>query len=172
MCNAVKNKILGYNKSFLTRRHYKNGNSRSPFYLDLFMTFLTYQNILFCFSFLISQNITGVVAAISNLLSVKIPSSYEVSSTPDRGPLSALGGQRVVPHGMESRAPMLFHGQEDNGGLHGRMGLIRSGGGQAMMQYQQTHNFRFHLNSPGKRISYIKQELSELKFSLRLQLEF
>lgn len=158
MCNAVKNKILGYIKSFLTRRHYKNGNSRSPFYLDLFMTFLTYQKY-FVFSFLISQNITGVVAAISDLLSVKIPSSYEVSSTPDRGPLSALGGQRVVPHGMESRAPMFFHGQEDNGGLHGRLGLMRSSGGQAMMQHQQTHHFRFHHNSPGKGISYIKQKL-------------
>lgn len=100
---------------------------------------------------LFSQNITGVVAAISDLLCVKIPSSYEVSSTPDRGPLSVLSGPRVGPHGMESRPPMFFHGQGDNGGLHGRPGqMIRPSGGQAMMQQQQPHNFRFHPNSPGE----------------------
>ncbi|XP_070774430.1 histone-lysine N-methyltransferase 2C [Enoplosus armatus] len=96
-----------------------------------------------------AENITGVVAAISDLLCVKIPSSYEVSSTPDRGPLSILSGPRVGPHGMEPRPPMLFHGQGDNGGLHGRTGqMIRPGGAQGMMQ-QQTHHFRFHPNSPG-----------------------
>ncbi|XP_028283859.1 histone-lysine N-methyltransferase 2C isoform X3 [Parambassis ranga] len=94
-----------------------------------------------------AENITGVVAAISDLLCVKIPSSYEVSSTPDRGPLSMLSGQRMGPHGMEPRPPMLFHGQGDNGGFHGRPGqMIRPGGLQGMMQ---QHHFRFHPNSPG-----------------------
>uniref|UniRef100_H3DCP4 [histone H3]-lysine(4) N-methyltransferase n=1 Tax=Tetraodon nigroviridis TaxID=99883 RepID=H3DCP4_TETNG len=89
-----------------------------------------------------AENITGVVAAISDLLSVKIPSSYEVSSTPDRGP-------RVGPQGMESHAAMLYHGQRDNGGLHIRPGqMIRSSGGHEMMQ-QHAHNFPFHLNRPG-----------------------
>ncbi|KAI3374932.1 hypothetical protein L3Q82_021460 [Scortum barcoo] len=97
-----------------------------------------------------AENITGVVAAISDLLCVKIPSSYEVSSTPDRGPLSMLGGPRVGPHGMEPRPPMLFHGQGDNGGLHGRPGqMMRHSGPQGMMQQQQAHHFRFHPNSPG-----------------------
>uniref|UniRef100_A0A8C4EJ29 [histone H3]-lysine(4) N-methyltransferase n=1 Tax=Dicentrarchus labrax TaxID=13489 RepID=A0A8C4EJ29_DICLA len=67
-----------------------------------------------------AENITGVVAAISDLLCVKIPNSYDVSSTPERGHLSILSGPRVGPHGMEPRPPMLFHGQGDNGGLHGR----------------------------------------------------
>lgn len=101
--------------------------------------------------FLFSQNITGVVAAISDLLCVKIPSSYEVSSTPDRGPLSVLGGPRIGPHGMEARPPMFFKEQGDNSGLQGRPGqMIRPGGGPAMMQQQQPPlNFRFHPDSPG-----------------------
>lgn len=91
------------------------------------------------------------MAAISDLLCVKIPSSYEVSSTPDRGPLSVLGGPRVGPHGMEARPPMLFKEQGDNSGLQGRPGqMIRPGGGPAMMQQQQPPlNFRFHPESPG-----------------------
>ncbi|XP_077954733.1 histone-lysine N-methyltransferase 2C isoform X12 [Gasterosteus aculeatus] len=94
-----------------------------------------------------AENITGVVAAISDLLCVKIPSSYEVSSTPDRGHPSMLSGPRVGPHGME---PRLFHGQVDNGGLHGRPGqMMRPSGAHAMMQQQQAHHFRFHPNSPG-----------------------
>ncbi|XP_073347708.1 histone-lysine N-methyltransferase 2C isoform X3 [Pagrus major] len=97
-----------------------------------------------------AENITGVVAAISDLLCVKIPSSYEVSSTPDRGPQSMLSGPRMGPHGMEPRPPMLFHGQGDNGGLHGRPGqMIRPGGAQGTMQQQHAHHFRFHPNSPG-----------------------
>ncbi|XP_072219663.1 histone-lysine N-methyltransferase 2C isoform X2 [Leuresthes tenuis] len=96
-----------------------------------------------------AENITGIVAAISDLLCVKIPSSYEVSSTPDRPPLSMLSGPRVGPHGMEPRAPMFFHGHGDAGGLQGRPGqMIRPGGPQGMMQ-QQGHHFRFHPNSPG-----------------------
>ena len=103
--------------------------------------------------FFCSQNITGVVAAISDLLCVKIPSSYEVSSTPDRGPQSMLSGPRMGPHVMEPRPPMLFHGQGDNGGLHGRPGqMIRPGGAQGTMQQQQAHHFRFHPNSPGERL--------------------
>lgn len=99
--------------------------------------------LLACFICLLSQNITGVVAAISDLLSVKIPSSYEVSSTPDRGP-------RVGPHGMEPHAPMLYHGQRDNGGLHIRPAhMMRSSGGHELMQ-QQAHNFPFHLNRAGE----------------------
>ncbi|KAM8839649.1 histone-lysine N-methyltransferase 2C isoform 3-T3 [Synchiropus picturatus] len=96
-----------------------------------------------------AENITGVVAAISDLLCVKIPSSYEVSSTPDRMPLSMIGGQRLGPHLMDPRPPMLFHGQGENGGFHGRPGLmIRSSGPHGMMQ-QQGHHMRYHPNSPG-----------------------
>ncbi|KAG5850416.1 hypothetical protein ANANG_G00082170 [Anguilla anguilla] len=39
-----------------------------------------------------AQNIPGVVAAVADLLCVKIPGSYEVSSASDRGPLMLLGG--------------------------------------------------------------------------------
>ncbi|XP_068605247.1 histone-lysine N-methyltransferase 2C-like [Brachionichthys hirsutus] len=99
-----------------------------------------------------AENITGVVAAISDLLCVKIPSSYEVSSNPDRGPLSILGGPRFGPHGMDPRHSMLFRGQGDNGGLQGRMGQMRPSGMQAMMQ-QQAHHFRFHPNSPGAAVT-------------------
>ncbi|XP_047445437.1 histone-lysine N-methyltransferase 2C isoform X4 [Mugil cephalus] len=92
-------------------------------------------------------NITGVVAAISDLLCVKIPSSYEIGNG---GPLSMLGGPRMGPHGMEPRPPMLFHEHGDNGGFHGRPGqMIRPGGLHGMMQQQQAHHFRFHPNSPG-----------------------
>ncbi|XP_062285762.1 histone-lysine N-methyltransferase 2C isoform X4 [Scomber scombrus] len=102
-----------------------------------------------------AENITGVVAAISDLLCVKIPSSYEVSSTPDRGPLSMLGGPRMGPHAMEPRPPMLFHGHGDHGGLHGRPGqMIRPGGAQGMMHQQHAHHFRFHPNSPGSAVAH------------------
>lgn len=109
---------------------------------------------LYFLDFLFSQNITGVVAAISDLLCVKIPSSYEVSSTPDRGPLSMLGGPRLGPHSMDIRPSMLFKDQGDHSGLQGRQGhMMRPGGGAAamMQQQQQTpHNFRFHPDSPGQ----------------------
>ncbi|XP_023821321.1 histone-lysine N-methyltransferase 2C isoform X7 [Oryzias latipes] len=96
-----------------------------------------------------AENITGVVAAISDLLCVKIPSSYEVSSTPDRAPLSMLNAQRMGPLGMEARHPMLFHGHGDGGGLQGRHGqMIRAGGPQGVMQ-QQGHQFRFYQNNQG-----------------------
>ncbi|XP_028327720.1 histone-lysine N-methyltransferase 2C isoform X3 [Gouania willdenowi] len=86
-----------------------------------------------------AENITGVVSAISDLLCVKIPSSYEVSSTPDpRGCLTMMGGSR-----MEPQHPVLFHGHGDMGDLHRRM--IRPSGAAIMMQ----HQFRFHPNSPG-----------------------
>ncbi|KAM7400603.1 hypothetical protein PAMA_005007 [Pampus argenteus] len=99
-----------------------------------------------------AENITGVVAAISDLLCVKIPSSYEVSSTPDRGPLSILGGSRAGPYTMEPRPPVLFHG--DSGGLHGRQGqMIRPSGAQGMMHQQHAHHFRFHPNSPGSAVA-------------------
>ncbi|XP_053186101.1 histone-lysine N-methyltransferase 2C isoform X3 [Scomber japonicus] len=102
-----------------------------------------------------AENITGVVAAISDLLCVKIPSSYEVSSTPDRGSLSMLGGPRMGPHAMEPRPPMLFHGHGDHGGLHGRPGqMIRPGGAQGMMHQQHAHHFRFHPNSPGSAVAH------------------
>ncbi|XP_019734515.1 histone-lysine N-methyltransferase 2C isoform X5 [Hippocampus comes] len=95
-----------------------------------------------------AENITGVVAAISELLCVKIPSSYEVSSTPDRGPISML----TYPRG-DLRPPLLFHGQGENGGLHGRPGqMIRPGGPIGMMQHQ-AHHFRFHPNSPGSALA-------------------
>lgn len=93
------------------------------------------------------QNITGVVAAISDLLCVKIPSSYEVSSTLDRPPPSM--GPRMLHHGMEPRPPMLFHRQGEGAGLHGGPGqMIRPSGPQGLMQ-QQAHHFHFQTCNPG-----------------------
>ncbi|XP_072297616.1 histone-lysine N-methyltransferase 2C isoform X2 [Eucyclogobius newberryi] len=86
-----------------------------------------------------TENITGVVAAISDLLCVKIPSSYEVSSTPDRGPQQMFSGPRIGPHGMDPRAQMFFHGPSNNG-----WPMMRPHG---MMQ-QQFHHFRYPANSP------------------------
>ncbi|KAF7661140.1 hypothetical protein LDENG_00268400, partial [Lucifuga dentata] len=96
-----------------------------------------------------AENITGVVAAISDLLCVKIPSSYEVSSTPDRGPLPMLSGPRMGPHAMEPRPPMHFQGCGDTGGQGRPLQIIRPGGVQGMMPQQQIHHLRFHPNSPG-----------------------
>uniref|UniRef100_UPI003AAECAA4 histone-lysine N-methyltransferase 2C isoform X1 n=1 Tax=Centroberyx gerrardi TaxID=166262 RepID=UPI003AAECAA4 len=101
-----------------------------------------------------AENITGVVAAISDLLCVKIPSSYEVSSTPERAPLSMLSGLRVGPHGLEPRPPMLFQGRGDSGGPQGVPGqMMRPGGAQGMMQQQQTHHLRFPPDSPGSAVA-------------------
>ncbi|XP_037837713.1 histone-lysine N-methyltransferase 2C isoform X3 [Kryptolebias marmoratus] len=98
-----------------------------------------------------AENITGVVAAISDLLCVKIPSSYEVSSTLDRPPPSM--GPRMLPHGMEPRPPMLFHRQGEGAGLHGGPGqMIRPGGPQGLMQ-QQAHHFHFQASSQGSAAS-------------------
>lgn len=101
----------------------------------------------------LSQNITGVVAAISDLLCVKIPSSYEVSSTPDRGPLAMLSGLRVGPHGLEPRPPMLLQGRGDIGGpLVGPGQMARPNGSQGMVQQQQNQHLRFQPDSSGERI--------------------
>lgn len=95
----------------------------------------------------VCQNITGVVAAISDLLCVKIPSCYEVSSTLDRPPPSM--GPRMLHHGMEPRPPMLFHRQGEGAGLHGGPGqMIRPSGPQGLMQ-QQAHHFHFQSCNPG-----------------------
>jgi len=102
------------------------------------------------------QNITGVVAAISDLLCVKIPSSYEVSSTPERGPLAMLSGLRVGPRGLESRPPpMAFQARLDAVGGHqgplGQMMTMRPNGApQGMMQQQQQQQQRLPHHSPGE----------------------
>lgn len=51
-----------------------------------------------------------MVAAVANLLDVKIPSSYEVSGGPDWGPLALLGGLRVPHQGFAARVPSLLQG--------------------------------------------------------------
>uniref|UniRef100_A0A8C9VI72 Histone-lysine N-methyltransferase 2C n=1 Tax=Scleropages formosus TaxID=113540 RepID=A0A8C9VI72_SCLFO len=54
-----------------------------------------------------AENITSVVAAVADLLCVKIPSSYEVSGGPEWGPLALLGGLKVPPHRLDPRGPGL-----------------------------------------------------------------
>ncbi|KAL0966145.1 hypothetical protein UPYG_G00291500 [Umbra pygmaea] len=104
-----------------------------------------------------AENITGVVAAISDLLCVKIPSSYEVSSTPgpDRGPLAMLSGLRVGPHGgLEHRlgAPTIYPGRSAAGDLRGpHMApgqLIRPGGAPPQHGHRHQH-IRFHADGSG-----------------------
>lgn len=56
------------------------------------------------------QNIPSVVSAVAGLLCMKVPSSYEVSSTLDRGPLSFPGGLKAPPQGYEARHPAMFPG--------------------------------------------------------------
>ncbi|KAM6948736.1 histone-lysine N-methyltransferase 2C [Aplochiton taeniatus] len=85
-----------------------------------------------------AENITGVVAAISDLLGVKIPSSYEVSSTPDRGPLAMLSSLR--PHGLE---PRLFHGPQ---GAPGH--LLRPGRPEGILPGQPAQHLRFQADGP------------------------
>ncbi|KAJ8375804.1 hypothetical protein SKAU_G00063840 [Synaphobranchus kaupii] len=57
-----------------------------------------------------AENIPGVVAAVADLLCVKIPSSYEVSSAPDGGSLALLGSLKAPPPGFNPRHPAAFQG--------------------------------------------------------------
>ena len=102
----------------------------------------------------LSQNITGVVAAISDLLCVKIPSSYQVSSTPERGPLAMLSGLRVGPHGgLDTRPPpMAFQARMDAAAVHqrplGQMMMRPNGTAQGVMQQNPPPRFQHH--GPGE----------------------
>ncbi|CAL8319747.1 unnamed protein product, partial [Arctogadus glacialis] len=103
-----------------------------------------------------AENITGVVAAISDLLCVKIPSSYQVSSTPERGPLAMLSGLRVGPHGgLDTRPPpVAFQARMDAAAVHqrplGQMMMRPNGTSQGVMQQsQQQQQQRFQHHSPG-----------------------
>ncbi|KAL4630959.1 histone-lysine N-methyltransferase 2C [Arapaima gigas] len=74
-----------------------------------------------------AENIPGVMAAMADLLHVKIPSSYEVSSsTPDRGPLALLGGLKVPPQGLDPRHMAMFPGHGP--GPQGFMRFVRPPG--------------------------------------------
>ncbi|XP_053569781.1 histone-lysine N-methyltransferase 2C isoform X3 [Bombina bombina] len=55
-----------------------------------------------------AENISGVVAAFADLLQVRIPNSYEVSSAPDTGSMILMNGHRINP-GMEYRPQVLRH---------------------------------------------------------------
>ena len=109
------------------------------------------------FACVLTQNITGVVAAISDLLCVKIPSSYQVSSTPERGPLAMLSGLRVGPHGgLDTRPPpVAFQARMDAAAVHqrplGQMMMRPNGTSQGVMQQsQQQQQQRFQHHSPGE----------------------
>ncbi|KAL2097737.1 hypothetical protein ACEWY4_006944 [Coilia grayii] len=71
-----------------------------------------------------AENITGVVAAIADLLRVKVPSSYEVSSGPDRPLHGGPGGLRASLQGPELRHPFMLQGAPggfrgpEGGGMH------------------------------------------------------
>ncbi|MBN3308112.1 KMT2C methyltransferase, partial [Amia calva] len=63
-----------------------------------------------------AENITGVVAAVADLLCVKIPNSYEISSAPDRGSVALLSSLKMGhgqgfgpsgPHGVHQNQPPL-----------------------------------------------------------------
>ncbi|XP_048118756.1 histone-lysine N-methyltransferase 2C isoform X1 [Alosa alosa] len=91
-----------------------------------------------------AENITGVVAAIADLLHVKIPSSYEVSSAPDRPFHGAPGGLRASLQGPELRHSFMLHGAPGGfgGPEGGAMRFIRPPAQQRAlhMQHQQHHH--------------------------------
>ncbi|XP_075443994.1 histone-lysine N-methyltransferase 2C isoform X4 [Ascaphus truei] len=53
-----------------------------------------------------AENIGGVVAAFADLLQVRMPTSYEVSSTPETASVILMNGHRINP-GMEYRQQLL-----------------------------------------------------------------
>ncbi|XP_053116149.1 histone-lysine N-methyltransferase 2C isoform X3 [Hemicordylus capensis] len=74
-----------------------------------------------------AENIGSVVAAFSNLLHVRIPNSYEVSSSPDvSSSMGMMNSHRANP-GFEYRQHLLLHGSQPGTvgphGLTGRYGL-------------------------------------------------
>ena len=96
------------------------------------------------------------MAAISDLLCVKIPSSYQVSSTPERGPLAMLSGLRVGPHGgLDTRPPpMAFQARMDAAAVHqrplGQMMMRPNGTAPGMPPQNQQQQQRFQHHSPGE----------------------
>ncbi|KAG9334331.1 hypothetical protein JZ751_008217, partial [Albula glossodonta] len=74
-----------------------------------------------------AENIPGVVAAVADLLCVKIPGSYEVSSAPDRNSLAMLSGLKGPPPlGFDPRHPTAFPGP--GAGPQGMMRFLRPPG--------------------------------------------
>ncbi|KAI1891323.1 hypothetical protein AGOR_G00142620 [Albula goreensis] len=74
-----------------------------------------------------AENIPGVVAAVADLLCVKIPGSYEVSSAPDRSSLAMLSGLKGPPPlGFDPRHPTAFPGP--GAGPQGMMRFLRPPG--------------------------------------------
>ncbi|XP_029102170.1 histone-lysine N-methyltransferase 2C isoform X4 [Scleropages formosus] len=81
-----------------------------------------------------AENITGVMAAMADLLCVKIPNSYEVSSTPDRGPLAMLGGLRIPSQGLDRHLSAMYS--------------MHSTGSQGIMRFMRPPGPQAHCPSP------------------------
>ncbi|XP_041102786.1 histone-lysine N-methyltransferase 2C-like isoform X5 [Polyodon spathula] len=80
-------------------------------------------------------NITGVVAAVADLLHVKLPNSYEASAAPDRPPATLLNSMTVQHHHrFEHRPPPHFTGA--GSGQPGVMRFMRPSGPSGMFQPQ------------------------------------
>uniref|UniRef100_A0A8C9T658 Histone-lysine N-methyltransferase 2C n=1 Tax=Scleropages formosus TaxID=113540 RepID=A0A8C9T658_SCLFO len=84
-----------------------------------------------------AENITGVMAAMADLLCVKIPNSYEVSSTPDRGPLAMLGGLRIPSQGLDRHLSAMY--SMHSTGSQGIMRFMRPPGAPGVAVDQGEH---------------------------------
>ncbi|MGH0171527.1 UNVERIFIED_CONTAM: hypothetical protein FKN15_061518 [Acipenser sinensis] len=80
-------------------------------------------------------NINGVVAAVADLLRVKLPNSYEASTAPDRPPAALLNIMKMQHHHrFEHRPPPLFSGA--GSGQPAIMRFMRPSGPSGMFQPQ------------------------------------
>ncbi|RXM36061.1 Histone-lysine N-methyltransferase 2C [Acipenser ruthenus] len=80
-------------------------------------------------------NINGVVAAVADLLRVKLPNSYEASAAPDRLPAALLNSMKMQHHHrFEHRPPPLFSGA--GSGQPAIMRFMRPSGPSGMFQPQ------------------------------------
>ncbi|XP_069047073.1 histone-lysine N-methyltransferase 2C isoform X5 [Lepisosteus oculatus] len=93
-----------------------------------------------------AENIHGVVAAVADLLCVKIPNSYEVSNAPDRGSLAFLNSLKVHQQNFEPRPQLLFQGPGPNHSAV--MRFMRPSGPVGMLQPQ----LQFHPSSTGSAV--------------------
>ncbi|XP_047675166.1 histone-lysine N-methyltransferase 2C isoform X3 [Tachysurus fulvidraco] len=99
-----------------------------------------------------AENITDVVAAIADLIRVKIPSSYEVSGGP--WPHSSMGTHKALAHGLEQR-PVQTHGAEQMNSHAGAQHLQN----QHLLKnpMRGREQYRDSLSSPGPKPQWCRQ---------------
>ncbi|XP_049337977.1 histone-lysine N-methyltransferase 2C isoform X4 [Astyanax mexicanus] len=101
-----------------------------------------------------AENITDVVAAIADLIQVKIPSSYEVSSGP--WPHAGLGVHKGPDSRPSASGLLQRHGAAE---LEGPGRLSRTTGAQGPLKH---HNHHHHLHHHNQQYSHLTPEKSPL----------